>query len=86
MVISGIKETVRAVKEEFSNDNFDFDSDDKYPFVSQFFINFAICNTVMIEKHRFKKEISYKATSPDELALVKGAKNSGIQLVSREYD
>jgi hypothetical protein len=33
----------------------------------------------MIEKHRFKKkEISYKATSPDELALVKGAKNSGV--------
>jgi magnesium-transporting ATPase (P-type) len=41
-------------------------------------MNLAICNSIMIEKLRFKKEISYKATSPDELALVKGAKSFGI--------
>ncbi len=78
MVISGIKQTVRVVKDEFQRDNFDFESDDNFPYVSQFFLNLAICNTVMIEKHRHKQEISYKATSPDELALVKGAKFSGI--------
>jgi len=32
----------------------------------------------MIDKLRIKNEISYKATSPDELALVKGAKICGI--------
>lgn len=28
MVISGIKQTVKIVKEEFARDNFDFESDD----------------------------------------------------------
>lgn len=32
----------------------------------------------MIEKVKNTKEISYKATSPDELALVIGAKASGL--------
>lgn len=78
MVISGIKETVRAVKEEFSRSNIDTEDEDSYPYVSQFFLNFALCNTVTIERRKDKQEISYKATSPDELALVKGAKDSGI--------
>ena len=30
-------------------------------------------------------EIIYKAASPDELALVQGAKVAAIQMVSREY-
>lgn len=54
MVISGIKQTVKVVRDEFSRDNFDFESDEFFPFVSQFFLNLAICNTVMIEKHRHK--------------------------------
>jgi magnesium-transporting ATPase (P-type) len=31
-------------------------------------------------------EIIYKAASPDELALVQGAKVAAMQLVSREYN
>lgn len=33
-----------------------------------------------------KKETKYKAASPDELALVQGAKSAGIHLVAREHN
>lgn len=80
MAISGIKEIVKEVKKDFkrSDEDSEFEDDDDYPYVSQFFLNLALCNTVMIEKKFQKHELSYKATSPDELALVKGAKSSGI--------
>jgi magnesium-transporting ATPase (P-type) len=54
-----------------------------------FFMHLALCNTVMVDfvtsPNSTKKEIVYKAASPDELALVNGAKNAGIILQSREH-
>jgi len=58
-------------------------------YVTMFFQSLALCNTVMCDfdttGRRGGGEIIYKAASPDELALVQGAKVAAIQLVSREY-
>lgn len=44
----------------------------------------AVCHTVIVEK---KGEISsYNASSPDELALVNGAKFLGFNFVGRDED
>ena len=52
-------------------------------------MHLALCNTVMVDLVQSstanKKEPLYKAASPDELALVTGAKNAGIELHSREH-
>lgn len=55
-------------------------------YVTAFFENLALCNTVMCEREPQKSEIKYKASSPDEMALAKGASFAGIQLLSREHD
>ena len=39
----------------------------------EFFTMLAVCHTVMVEKG-----LKYSASSPDELALVMGAKEGGI--------
>ncbi len=62
----------------------------EYPYVTLFFQHLALCNTVTCDfeatNNRGGGEIVYKAASPDELALVQGAKTAGIQLVSREHN
>jgi len=54
------------------------------PYVTYYFMNLALCNSVIVEakisENTGKKEYSYKAASPDELALVIGAKSAGIEL------
>ena len=54
------------------------------PYVTYYFMNLALCNSVIVEAKisevTNKKEYSYKAASPDELALVIGAKSAGIEL------
>jgi phospholipid-transporting ATPase len=59
-----------------------------HPYVTHFFLNLALCNTVMVDyvQNNGKKEPKYKAASPDELALVLGAKNAGVHLISREHN
>ncbi|KAI9291157.1 phospholipid-translocating P-type ATPase [Neoconidiobolus thromboides FSU 785] len=42
-----------------------------------------ICHTVNPDSNNEKNEINYQATSPDELALVKGAKDLGLILKGR---
>lgn len=53
-----------------------------YPYVTLFFQHLALCNTVTCDyeatTRRGGGEIVYKAASPDELALVQGAKTAGI--------
>jgi magnesium-transporting ATPase (P-type) len=53
-----------------------------YPYVTLFFQHLALCNTVTCDyeanNRRGGGETIYKAASPDELALVLGAKNAGI--------
>ena len=47
--------------------------------VTQFFEILALCNTVSVEKER------YKSTSPDEIALVEGAREAaGIEMVYKD--
>lgn len=40
----------------------------------------AVCHTVIVEKDERNGEISYQASSPDELALIQGAKQIGFIL------
>ena len=54
--------------------------------MTEFFKALALCNTVMCEKDKQSKEVIYKASSPDELALSTGAKIAGIKLMKREHD
>eukprot|EP00347_Sterkiella_histriomuscorum_P000659 403374990 len=86
MCLSGIKQVIKEAKNELDQENVDSEDEEQYPYVTQFFLNLALCNTVQIEKIKESKEISYKATSPDELALVVGAKSSGVQLIDRQKD
>ena len=84
MCLSGVNQTIKLAKKELEIDEDELDSEDEaqYPYVSQFFLSLALCNTVNVENVYSsidkQKEISYKATSPDDLALVIGAKASGM--------
>ena len=46
--------------------------------------NLAVCHTVVVEEKRGKKV--YNASSPDELALVQGAKFLGLTFQGRDED
>ena len=43
----------------------------------------AVCHTAMIEENKVSGELKYSASSPDELALVLGAKEVGIVYTKR---
>ena len=45
-------------------------------------LHLAVCHTVVIDKQKGV----YNAASPDELALVDGAKAQGFEFVGREPD
>jgi phospholipid-transporting ATPase len=55
----------------------------------EFFTMLAVCHTVMVEKDPLAKkavdesDLKYSASSPDELALVKGSKEVGITYIKR---
>jgi len=49
-----------------------------------FFFAVATCHTVIVENNDNK--ISYNASSPDELALVNGARYFGIKFIERTND
>ncbi|XP_053419309.1 phospholipid-transporting ATPase IB-like [Nycticebus coucang] len=50
-------------------------------YINEFFILLCVCNTVIPE--RDGNNITYQASSPDEAALVKGAKNIGFVFTTR---
>ena len=50
--------------------------DDTNYYLKRMLENIAVCHTVMVEEKRGKKV--YNASSPDELALVQGAKFLGL--------
>ena len=64
------------------------ESNDKYeyPYISDFLVVLTLCNNVISEISNIDNKIYYKASSPDELSLVQGAKQCGMQLVGREHD
>lgn len=90
MAASGIKEIKEILKQEknefYKNGTFSSATPSQnythHPYVTHFFIHLALCNTVMVDyemnEKGTKKETKYKAASPDELALVMGAKMTGV--------
>ena len=48
-----------------------------------FFRLLAVCHTVVVDKDPKTDEISYQASSPDELALIQGANQVGLELKDR---
>ena len=48
-----------------------------------FFRLLAVCHTVVVDIDPKTKEVLYQASSPDELALIQGAKQSGLILQER---
>jgi len=48
-----------------------------------FFRLLAVCNTVVVDIDPRTNEINYQASSPDELALMQGAKQAGMILTER---
>lgn len=56
-----------------------------YPSATEFFKLLSLCNTVVCEQDKDTKDVKYSASSPDELALVQGSAQVGIQLLTREH-
>ena len=50
--------------------------------INEVLLHLAICHTVVVDKNKGV----YNAASPDELALVDGAKEQGFEFVGREAD
>jgi magnesium-transporting ATPase (P-type) len=46
--------------------------------------NLAICHTIIVEKK--DDQISYNASSPDELALINAARHFGVTFLDRDAD
>ena len=44
----------------------------------------AVCHTVVVDKHKETGEVNYLASSPDELALVNGARYLGVTYIGRD--
>ena len=77
------EETVRYFK-SLRNPNVK-DSIYDYPYMN-FVRVLALCHTIVCDVDVMTKEIRYQASSPDELALVNGAKDFGYELVSRNHN
>lgn len=43
----------------------------------------AVCHTVVVDRDPITDEILYQASSPDELALIQGAKQAGFVLLEK---
>jgi len=54
----------------------------EYPAVSAALMHMALCHTVIIDP----KKGNYSASSPDELALVEGAKSLGFEFLSLDQN
>ncbi|XP_042904105.1 probable phospholipid-transporting ATPase IA isoform X3 [Parasteatoda tepidariorum] len=53
------------------------------PYIREFLTLMAVCHTVVPEKDSQSDDVQYQAASPDEGALVKGAKNLGFVFTTR---
>lgn len=51
--------------------------------IHEFIQMLAVCHSVQIDKHDESEERKYQASSPDELALVDGARMCGIEYVDK---
>lgn len=57
---------------------------DNYEYLSAVLLNLALCHTVIIENKGGK--LTYNASSPDELALVNGARFLGVKFIERDSE
>ena len=58
--------------------------DPKHPNAFEFLVHLACCHTIISEER--DGQIEYKASSPDELALVNAAKFFGFEFIGRDRD
>jgi len=54
-----------------------------YPKIESFLLHLAVCHTVIVEENK-QGQIVYNASSPDELALVNGARFFGYKFLARD--
>lgn len=80
-------------KEEISNVNFDDQqfykhfkdkNGENYDYIEKVIMNLALCHTIIIENKN--GQISYNASSPDELALVNAARFFGARFIDLDED
>lgn len=69
MVPSGVKHIGVDIKKEKKQMK-----DGDFPYVTEFFKLLALCHTIVCDVDENTGEIKYSASSPDELALVQGAR------------
>ena len=51
-----------------------------------FFRLLAVCHTVVVDVNEKTGEVNYQASSPDELALIQGAKQVGLVLKEKDIE
>ncbi len=80
-------------KEDIQNVNFDDpvfykhfkdQKSENYQMIEKVVLNLALCHTIIIENK--KGQISYNASSPDELALVNAARFFGAMFADRDEE
>jgi magnesium-transporting ATPase (P-type) len=57
--------------------------DDQGFFLHEFFNLLAVCHTVVCDVNPKTGIMQYQASSPDELALIMGAKQGGYEMIGR---
>ena len=77
MVSSSVKLVQSAIGQSFKQGS------DEGTKLYNFFRLLAVCHTVVVDKDPRSGEVLYQASSPDELALIQGAKQSGLVLTER---
>lgn len=55
-----------------------------YQQIKKLVYNLAVCHTIIVEKK--DDQISYNASSPDELALINAARHFGVTFMERDGD
>lgn len=90
MVKSGVEELKQQLKSESKKfykalrDASKHDSPYDYPHLN-FLKVLTLCHSVVCDTSGITNVVRYQASSPDELALVNGAKDVGIELVARNH-
>lgn len=79
--INGDETAYRILADEYADD---FDSNKKH--LTNFFRIASVCHSAIAEKDRITGQLKYSSSSPDEVALIKGAKKIGFTFLERTTD
>jgi magnesium-transporting ATPase (P-type) len=78
------EDMVQSSKDRITDYIFNKSNDQISRKLKDFFTMLAVCHTCMVEKDpKNMNVLKYSASSPDELALVQGAKSIGIEYIKR---